>query len=321
MHSPQKYARFAKELHQLRGTKGMLTEAISYGYESFLRQVDFAFQTQPEYIMDEEWDVLLILDACRVDLLEEVADEYDFLPEPPFETFFSAGSYSGEWMTQNFTGQKAKEHQVKLRNTSYITGNPFSEETLTSDIFGELNEVWKYGWDDENGIMPPDVLTDEAISHHRSEQPDQMIVHYMQPHAPFISDTTFEYQTDTTTFTNPDANFDSRTPWDLLRDGLITKDELWGAYKDTLREVLDSVEIVLQSIDAENVVISADHANAIGEYGLYGHPRGIHLAPLCEVPWVKTTATDTSEYTPQTQIKHTTEDNSTTEKLEQLGYI
>lgn len=30
-------------------------------------------------VWDRDWDVLLILDACRLDLLEEVVDDYPFL--------------------------------------------------------------------------------------------------------------------------------------------------------------------------------------------------------------------------------------------------
>jgi len=32
-------------------------------------------------IYERDWDALVVLDACRVDILREVADEYEFIDE------------------------------------------------------------------------------------------------------------------------------------------------------------------------------------------------------------------------------------------------
>lgn len=58
----------------------------------------------------------LILDACRVDVMSEVADEYSFLNQP--DEITSVGSSSIEWIENTFTD----EYKEEMRNTAYVTG-------------------------------------------------------------------------------------------------------------------------------------------------------------------------------------------------------
>jgi len=169
-------------------------------------------------------------------------------------------------MKQNFTEDYADE----MAKTAMITGNPFTETALDPEQFTHLEEVWRYSWDDEIGTIRPRPLTDRAISVARDDDPDRMIVHYMQPHEPF---TTHPRVT-----TGPVS----------LRIGRMRQTSLSGcaskrghsvgrgreAYYDELRMVLDDVEILLNNVDADTAVITADHGEAMGEYGIYGHARG-----------------------------------------------
>lgn len=318
MYSLSEYLDFAKNIYQARGPYGVYKEGTAYLYESLLRQVGPLLGNENEYVLDKEWDILIILDACRVDLLEEVAEDYSFIETPPHDTIWSADSYSEGWLRENFTGKQAIKHRKRMKELVHVTGNPFTNGMFDGDEFGILDEVWQYGWDNEEGYLPPDVMTDRAISLHREHEPDQMLVHYMQPHAPFISEDDMGYHIDTNHFASPKGTVQQRTPWELLRDGEVTHDELWSAYKDTLHVVLESVETLLESVDADRVVISADHGNAVGEWGIYGHPRNIPIRPLREVPWVVTSANDNGEYTPREHDKEVSEDIEN--KLEALGY-
>lgn len=330
MYSLKEYVQFAREIYSARGPYGVYKEGTAYLYESVLRQLSPVLNNDPDYVMDKDWDVLLILDACRVDALEEVADEYDFLPDPPFDTIWSAGSYSEGWLRENFTGKQSVKHRTRMQNLVHISGNPFTRAVFDTDAevntgedsekFQVLDEAWKYGWDADNGYMPPDVLTDRAISQYREQNPDQMLVHYMQPHAPFLSDDDTGYHIDIDNFANPKGTVQQQTPWELARDGVISDDELWDAYIDTLRVGLDSVATLLESIDAEKVVISADHGNSTGEMGIYGHPRGLPLKSLRRVPWVETTAKDTGEYNPSEQVLSDETDDDVNDRLKALGY-
>ena len=323
MYSLREYFEFARDIYEARGAYGVYRNGKAYLYETFLRQLGPVLDNEPEYVLEREWDVLIILDACRVDLLEEVSDEYEFLPEPPYDTIWSAGSYSEGWLRENFTGTQARTYQEQMKTLAHISGNPFTSELFEGDEFAVLDEVWEYGWDDENGYIPPDVITDRAITYHRENMPQQMLVHYMQPHSPFISDKNTGYHIDTNHFASPTGAVSQRTPWELLRDGNISQEECWEAYKDTLQVGLDSVEVLLNSIDANRVIISADHGNAVGEWGVYGHPRNIPLAPLRQVPWVEVSAENTEEYDPPENPVLDSEQNefNREEQLRDLGYV
>lgn len=134
-------------------------------------------------IFEHDWDALILLDACRVDLLEEVATNYEFLNHPG--TLHSVGSSSIQWIEQTFS----TEYRDEMQGTVYVTGNPFSKRVLTSSDLLALDEVWRYAWDDETGTISPDSITDRAIAAGREHGFDRLIVHYMQPHFPSIPDT------------------------------------------------------------------------------------------------------------------------------------
>lgn len=257
-------------------------------------------------VYERDWDVLVVLDACRVDLLRSVADEYTFLER--IERMESVGSMSKEWMAKTFTGSYADE----IRETVYVTGNVFSGRMLSADRFRELDEVWRYGWDEERDTVPPRAVTNRAIRAARALDPNRLIVHYVQPHHPFLGS---DHGFDATPF-GPDS---SDTVVDALRKGKIERRAFWSAYRDNLRRALDDVEILLSSVDAGTVAITADHGDALGEWGIYDHPVGCLHPAVRTVPWVETTAEDTDEYEPDPVRSGS--DQPVEDRLRSLGYV
>lgn len=249
-----------------------------------------------------DWDVLIVLDACRVDLLSEVVGEYDFL-DGQISTITSVGSSTQEWIRNTFT----ESHVREVANTAYVTGNPFSDDLLDSSDLHRLEEVWRYAWDDETHTVPARPISDRVIDVMRTENVDRLIAHYMQPHATFIPHSDMQ------------ACGNQESVWMALREGEFEREAVWGAYRDNLRYVLDDVSLVLDNIDADTVVLSADHGNAIGEFGIYGHPSGYPLSCLREVPWVETSATDERTYEPE--IESEPDSGSVENRLVDLGYI
>lgn len=259
-------------------------------------------------VYEREWDTLVILDACRVDLLREVASEYPFVG--PVESFESVGSMSEEWMCKTFTDEYAND----ARRTVYVTSNVFSGRVLSADQFLELDEVWQYAWDDDLGIVPPRPVTDRAIAAARDRQPDRLIVHYMQPHHPFVAGTTpGEFAAD------PFGQGNEMTIIDALRKGKISREAFWNAYRENLHLVLADVAILLSNHDAETVVLTADHGDALGEWGVYDHPAGCLHPAVKNVPWTETTAVDTGEYEPQ--LDATDRSADVENRLRELGYL
>jgi glucan phosphoethanolaminetransferase (alkaline phosphatase superfamily) len=72
-------------------------------------------------------------------------------------------------------------------------------------------------------------------------------------------------------------------------------------------------------LDAETVIITSDHGNAIGEWGIYGHPIHMPIAELQTVPWIKTTAIDKQSHEPEA-VRKSTVDPDIEGRLRQLGY-
>jgi len=284
------------------GVKG----ALEAGYEFYLgglRRLRL-LQGNGVNIYDRSWDLLIILDTCRVDLLEEVSDEYEFLED--ISTIDSVGSSSPEWMKNTFH----TDHMNSIRQTHHITGNVHSQEYLEHLPFAELDQAWRDGWDDERGTVDARTVTDRVVDICRRNKTSRVIAHYMQPHYPYMR--------------NPEL--DTKNPvdkkpilWDQLRRGDVEKSKVWDAYAENLRYVLDDVEILLENVDADRVVITADHGEAFGEWGVYEHPGQMPVPVLRKVPWCTTSATDNHTYRPE--IKREKETPSVEAKLRDLGYL
>lgn len=294
--------------HRLRndGLEGVKTS----GYELYvggLRRIN-AVYPRGTNIYDRKWDLLVLLDACRTDLIAEVADGYPFLDSPGELT--SIGSSSLEWLQRTFTPERADE----MRGTAYVTGNPFSYRVLDDEDLLVFDEVWKYAWNEDLGTVPARPLTDRAIAAGREYDPDRLVVHYMQPHFPSVPDPLSDGMNRETL--GQGEGWES--PWKLLRNGDVSWERVRDAYRSNLKYVLNDVALLLENVDADRAVISADHGNAAGEFGIYGHPR-VPLSPVRTVPWYTTTATDEHRYSPEVtpgQVGGNVE-----QKLADLGYL
>lgn len=261
-------------------------------------------------IYESDWDLMIALDACRPDLMAEVAAEYDFVDE---ETAVSVGSATEEWIEKTFI----EAYREEIRETVYVTGNPHSSEGLDGPQFRHLEEVWAHSWDDDLGSVRAETVTDYAIAAGREFDPDRLLVHYMQPHHPFVP----------TPELNEGIGFDPDTEydhiWQKLRHGDISREAVWEGYVENLRYVLDSVATLLDNVDAETAVITSDHGNAMGEYGIYGHPMYVPIDALKRVPYCRTTARDTGDRIPDCELSGvgSETDDAVDERLQDLGYV
>jgi hypothetical protein len=278
------------------------------------------------HVYDEEWDLLVILDACRVDVLKNVADDYDFIDT--VDSRWSVGSHSHEWLTQTFSEDYAEE----IADTAYISGNGHTHETFvereyppdeivpfcwpnwrtvgTAD-FGQLDMIWETAHQDELGV-PPRAVTDRTVEVARESDYDRVIAHYMQPHIPYIAGALAENRSPT----NVEAK-----GWKLLESGEADHEKVWQLYEKNLRLVLDEVELLLENVDAENVVVTSDHGNAFGECTIHGHPEGILLPCVKTVPWVETSAKDTRGFSPSGEYLDDVERTDIDDHLQDLGYM
>lgn len=267
------------------------------------------FHPEGQSIYDSDWDLLIILDACRYDLLAQLSQEYRWINS--VKQVRSLDSTTAFWMRKTFT----KQRNDLMRDTAYICGNPFSKSELNPQDFGKLIELWQTAWADP-GTVPPEAVTDETIRLMRNESYDRVIAHYMQPHCPFIPKPELSKGKNLGKF----GNQEWRDVWERLRDDDLTVEEVWNGYSENLRIALDEVSTLINNINAEKVIITSDHGNAIGEWGVYGHPPNLPLKNLRMVPWIETSASNTGNYVPEEWLEseHAV---ALEDQLSSLGYV
>lgn len=292
-------------------------------------------------VFDREWDLLVVLDACRVDALRAVVPEYPWLG--PVRASTSLGSTSKEWMINTFDAA----HREAIGETACVTANSWVDVVLegdpdflqyssiknswfpnqswleplvrrdlvTKDDFAEFDSV---GWlADENPyrVANAEQVTDRAIRAGRETDADRLLVHYMQPHEPYIAEASR---------TGREPTDEEARPFEALRSG-ADEGDVRRAYLDNLRYVLDSVAVLRRNVDAERVVVTADHGELFGEWGLYGHIGGILHPKLKRIPWAETTAFDSGEYAPELNESElrveTDDDGAVVGRLQDLGYL
>ncbi len=272
-------------------------------------------------VFDRDWDVLVLLDTCRVDALRDVAPEYAFLGE--VRSIRSVGSTSAEWLANTFRRSYADE----IADTALVSSNAYTQavvedrtyrggtdHVVEADAFALLDQPWRYAPDDAAAPFhtPPRYVTDRAIEVARSVEPDRLVVHYRPPHAPYTANAVAEGR---------DLRKHEKQPFEALQDG-VAFEAVWSAYLDELRCGLDEVEILLRSIDADRVVVSADHGEAFGEWGVYRHPMGWLHPVVRRVPWAITSASDTGSYDPQLtrSLDEIDAPTDVADRLDALGY-
>ncbi|MFC7070542.1 hypothetical protein [Halobaculum lipolyticum] len=270
-------------------------------------------------VFSEPWDVCVILDACRADELERLSGSYDWLG--PVGRFPSLASCTWNWVPETVAATPAST----LRETEYVAANPFPEELTEPGTFAAVDPVYAYAWDDDRGTVLPRAVTDAAIRRWREGPPERLVVHYVQPHVPFLTE-------DASALGEENFSHDAesvRDAWDRVTAGELDRAVAVDRYRRTLETVLADVDLLLSSIDADRVVVTADHGEAFGESGLYGHPQGIDLPCLTRVPWVETSAADDGRYDPAERDRDAVEADATDEattdaetrsRLRALGY-
>jgi len=266
-------------------------------------------------IFDQDWDILVILDACRYDMFTKESE----LPGTTRKVH-SRGTSTIEFLRGNSNGRE-------LLDTVYITANPqlHKHRGQINTTFYAEKHIWKDGgWDEEIGTVLPETTTEYALDVANRYPNKRIIVHYLQPHQPFINKKT---ALDTRKIAQAaDGALDF---WNQVISQTITlpRDELWDAYAQNLNAALPSVRELFESLDGKTVV-TADHGELIRERVspfpvlLTGHPQGIYVPSLVEVPWHvhESTSRRTVEAGMPEETTHTIDDASVKERLEDLGY-
>jgi hypothetical protein len=264
-------------------------------------------------LVDSEWDFLIVLDACRFDVFEEVYQDYF---SGDLSKKMSKGSATDEWLLENFSGKKLDLTYItanpKINRSNSVSGNCWNP----SESFGRIVEVWKHKWDAEKGTVLPEDMADSIIPYSNSEE--RVIAHFIQPHAPFLG-----YEDKTSSIGELEKNesgklfqllielgarfeklVGKKASWQIRRflgmkpinpfeqiwreykAGEISEDEILDLYKHNLERALESISKIVDDLEGK-IVITSDHGESLGEKDVWGHRLESNLPVLREVPWLE----------------------------------
>lgn len=273
-------------------------------------------------VMDEEWDYLIILDACRYDYFSKLYKNY---LRGKLENVYSVASCTQRWCMKSFKGY--------YDDVVYISANPHINSKgevrgfTAKKHFFKVIDVWDSAWNEKIGTVPPQKVN-EAVENLKDKFPNKrFIIHFIQPHAPYLIHTLenlfprphpkiaggIVLRNLWTTTTSKILNkllklfalvakrigvFGGNPSWkirELLNlppekpmDAVRRKVGVAGlrkAYVENLKLVLAYVAELVENLSGL-IVITSDHGELLGENDCYGHPCGSTNPLLREVPWL-----------------------------------
>lgn len=263
-----------------------------------------------ESVLEKDWDNLIILDACRYDLFEEMNTI-----EGELSKIKSAGSHTAEFLQKNFTDEY-------YGDTIYVTGTPQVKRHGIDSFVHDCIHVWEREWNEELQTVLPETMVEKSLQSHNRHPEKRLIAHFIQPHYPFIGPTGQSIQHRTITGGGLTSEDSSASIWDRLEQGEVESELVQKAYRENLELTLPYVETLVDELVGKTV-ITADHGNVFGKYGIYGHPAGKYLNGLVDVPWLVTNTSERRNIKNEPKKEDLTEQESLTsvnDRLSALGY-
>ena len=281
-----------------------------------------------EFVSQDEF-ILVILDACRYDVFEEICCNY---VDGELSKVWSSGRWTADYVRRTWDDSYDLTYLSSIPVVSDFYFEIRGDEFRPSNYFDEVIPLWDSEWDPELGTVPADEVTDTALAY--STQPDQtrLVAHYPQPHVPYVGDTMIlpwdskEVEYDLQELLEKDIDRPTQRIYDQIKSGELPESELWKAYRDNLRYVLDEVVRLIRRVDCP-VVVTADHGEHLGESGKYLHEKESCL--IRQVPWFVLSSSETGtvpveeeyqgvELAKGSQIQSSDE---VKERLADLGYV
>ena len=242
------------------------------------------------YILDETWDSLIILDACRYDTFAES------IPYPGLrgrlESRTSRATDTGEFLISNFLERKCDD-------VVYVSANPFADKLIKDRVY-KLISPWRTHWDENQDTVLPEAMYRCTVQAARKYPDKRIVSHFIQPHYPYIGYDILNV-----------SKFESAKPeWQQVKGGgykdrsfftmsakliyakaMEDKASHLRAYAHNLMRALPYVEKLAKSLPGRTIV-TADHGEAFGEtissllpIKIYGHMPRMRISALTRVPW------------------------------------
>jgi hypothetical protein len=267
---------------------------------------------------------IIVLDALRYDYASEILPQYfsgslECTWSAGHDTFEYGARCWGDHVYDDLTylsgavplNSKADEDIFDIEHFNQLYNGWVPSETLPG-----LVDAWRDCWDDALGAVPPEDLTAYARDYTSS---DQLVVHYGQPHAPYIGRRRLLGHTHTR-----DAKPNQGQPvdeplWEAVKQRETRPRTLRAAYRANVHRACQSIAPLVEDLaETRPVVILADHGELLADYGpqYVSHPRTPY-PEIRRVPWLRV---DDVHHQPTAGSRGSGEDRGVAAKLEALGY-
>lgn len=236
---------------------------------------------------------MIVLDACNWRVLSSIRPHWNV------KVVRSRGSCTTEWLEGSFT--------KPLKDVLYVSSNPYTY--VLKDFrkkFKRVVDLCLTCWDEKLQTVRPrtvNLFVKEKLILNETK----IIVHYMQPHVPFLTNTWLNVY-------SHDFRKDIRELkiYDLARKSRIARKEFKKAYRENLKIVTTYAEMLIDYVKDHDrdfkVVITSDHSEilvglyhplkprfrkkmwlyipwGLGIYRFVGHECKSLFKQLYEVPW------------------------------------
>ena len=244
------------------------------------------------YVLNDKWDNLIILDACRYDSFKSFYLKRNI--KGTLKSKISRGSHTITFLNENFK-------KDFYNDIVYITANPHVDIIL-KDKFHAIISVWKDGWDEKYHTVLPETMYEYTISTLFKYPDKRLIIHFMQPHYPYIGYklgkerlTRFRekiIEKKNVKMMTKRKNKRLFSLYSLDFYGLISKEDHFKIYNKNLERAISVVEKLINMLPGRTIITS-DHGESIGEFihplipiRFYGHRVNLRLPILVKVPWL-----------------------------------
>jgi len=244
-------------------------------------------KSQKDLIHNTNWDILLLLDACRFKEFKQYI--HCFIKGGVLIPTKSEGTATGQWLMKTWTNI--------YPDIIYISGNAYinSKNVKVCNFngkkhFAKIIDVWDYGFDKNTGRVEPEKINQAAYKEIDDDDTYRYVLHYQQPHAPYLfigTDSTGGFYKHRHPFIR--KMIPIKLQWLIvslhprIRKIFIKKNKykkmyerhgnerVRKAYETNLLHVLYEVRKIVDKYPNKNILITADHGERLGEDGKYGH--------------------------------------------------
>jgi hypothetical protein len=228
-------------------------------------------------LLSEPWNALLVLDAARADVT--------CARWKRFRKARALGGITHEWCAKLWGICAPLVHLTANPVVTYewLRTVPRPEGVTVADIW---RERWQEFGEHGVGSVHPDAVNTYVhkwLAEHG--RPERLVVHYLQPHAPYIGKHMLPFKGGNIV-QGPSSRNDMAVP-EAIRRGVMSWADLRRCYEDNLALAMPYALQLAEQLRGR-VIVTSDHGEALGEGDRYGH-AGVHWPELWEVPWWEVT--------------------------------